>query len=67
MKSGEIWYNISKRSVGVRIEEYSRRDKLCLIQHVDFIDGRPTRSFIFENALESKIKKMYAKSSYKKS
>ena len=67
MKPGEVWYNISNNSIGIRVEEYNRKNKSCLIQHIDFVDEKPIRSFIFEDASENKIKKMYSKLNGRKS
>ena len=61
MRSGEIWTNISNPSIGIITEDYDRKEKMWTVQHVDFIDNRTVRSYIFERAKEQKIKKLYYK------
>jgi len=61
MRSGEIWKKVSNQSVGIIIEDYDRKEKMWTVQHVDFIDNRTVRSYIFEKAKEDKIRKLYFK------
>jgi len=58
MKAGDVFKSRTNERVGIRIESYVG-SKQWRIQSIDFIEGRPTRTYIFEQASAFKIKKFY--------
>lgn len=58
MKSGDIYKNKQNENIGLRLERYVG-DKRWEIQLIDFIEDRPTRSFVFETTTINKINKHY--------
>ena len=58
MRSGEYYTLKSNEKIGIRLEAYVG-NKAWTVQSVDIINGRPTRSFIFEQAKSNKINKLY--------
>jgi hypothetical protein len=58
MKSGEYYTLKTNEKIGIRLEAYTG-NKEWTVQSVDIINGRPTRSFIFEKAQANKINKLY--------
>ena len=55
-KLGQILVNRKNEKIGLRIEPNNGQ---LFVQHVDIIDGKARRSFIYEQAVASKLKKNY--------
>ena len=58
MKAGEYYTLKTNENIGIRLEAYAG-NKVWDVQSVDIINGRPARSFIFEQAKSDRINKLY--------
>jgi hypothetical protein len=59
MKKKEVYINRKNDRIGIVLDGYDFSKKQWLIQHVDFIDGKRLRSFLFEHADVKLIHKFY--------
>ncbi len=53
---GQILINKKNEKIGLRVEPNNGQ---LFVQHVDIVDGCARRSFVFEQAIASKLKKDY--------